>query len=376
MGVVGRSPRHSIALKFEAEQIETIVEKIDVQIGRTGILTPVAHVSPVLVNGVMITRASLHNQEEIERKDICEGDTVILKRAGDVIPQIVSVKKEHRPTTAKKFTLPTTCPLCGSEIISLPQIVARKCSGEFTCSGQIVERLKHFVSRDAFDIRGLGEKQLYQFFHWGIARRPSDLFLIESINKDIIPPLQAREGWGLKAVNNLFYAINNRRSISMERFIYALGIPQVGRTLAHILSLSFQGIDHLMRASLKDLCNIEGVGIQIAEDVISFFNKHQYYQEVEKLLQHVTIEERSSIRSFSNTLVFTGKLLTLSRAEAKKLAECHGFLVQTEVCKTTKLIVVGEKPGRKLKQGLTFSIPTIMEKEWLETLMIGEKSKQ
>lgn len=232
LGFVSRAPRWAIAHKFPAEQAITIVNAIDIQVGRTGTLTPVARLEPVTVGGVVVSNATLHNEDEIARKDVRVGDHVVIQRAGDVIPQVVRSLPEKRKGTEKPFTFPDTCPVCGSHAVREEGEVARRCTGGLICAAQAIERLKHFVSRDAFDIEGMGEKIMIELWEGGIVRTPGDIFRLHKRNETLDPPLQEREGWGAKSVEKLFAAIESRRAIALPRFIYALGIRQVGQATA------------------------------------------------------------------------------------------------------------------------------------------------
>ncbi len=375
LGTVGRAPRHSIAHKFVAEQAETVVDLIDVQVGRTGVLTPVAHLRPVLVGGVMVSRASLHNDDEIRRKDIRVGDTVIIQRAGDVIPQVVDVVVSKRPIDSVSFVFPTTCPVCTSVVVQTPGIVARRCSGGFSCMAQAVERMRHFVSRDAFDIEGLGERHLQSFFNWGIARTPLDLFLIEERNHQVIPPLEAREGWGVKAARNVFDAINKRHHITLDRFIYALGIPQVGHVTARVLAQHFKTIDAVMTAPLDRLCALEGVGVIMANELIQFFASSDNRILINGLVEQIEIEPLETLAFEDSlfagkTVVFTGTLEKLSRAEAKAQAERLGAHVASTVSRKTDYVVVGTDAGKKLKQAQELALTILTEEQWIDMVSL------
>lgn len=374
LGSVGRTPRHSIAHKFVAEKAETVVEHIDIQIGRTGVLTPVAHLRPVLVGGVVVSRASLHNEDEIRRKDIRISDTVIIQRAGDVIPQIVEVILNKRQDHAIPFIFPSQCPICASPVIQEEGLVAKRCSGDFSCKAQAIERLRYFVSRDAFDIEGLGEKHLESFFNWGLVRTPVDLFTLESKDEDIIPPLRERDGWGDKAVANLFSSINKRRTIDMDRFIYALGIPQVGKATARILASTYQDMDQLMHATISDLTALEGIGDLMALDITRFFQQETNTQLIHDLRVHLTIVPVQKIATIHHdalsgkTVVFTGSLNTISRAEAKAQAERFGAHVASAVSKKTDLVIVGADAGKKLDAAKAHGIPIMTEEEWVDMI--------
>ncbi len=368
LGTVGRSPRHSIAYKFSAEQAETIIDFIDIQVGRTGVLTPVAHLRPVLVGGVTVSRATLHNDDEIRRKDVRVGDTVIVQRAGDVIPQVVGVVKAKRLADSVPFAFPTTCPVCNSAVVQSLGQVARRCSGGFNCMAQAVERLRHFVSRDAFDIDGLGERHLQNFFEWEIVRTPPDLFTLESRNLNV--NLEAREGWGAKAVTNLFDALNKRRKIGLDRFIYGLGIPQIGQVTARTLAVYLKTIESVLTASVEDLCALDGIGENMADEIIQFFAAPDNRGIIDELMKHITVESvvamAPSDSLFSGkTVVFTGTLEKLSRAEAKAQAERLGAHVSGSVSKKTDFVVVGADAGKKLAQATELGVTTLTEDEWI-----------
>ncbi len=371
LGSVGRTPRHSIAHKFAAQKAQTTVIDIQVQVGRTGVLTPVAHLNPVMVGGVMVSRASLHNDDEIRRKDIRVGDTVVIQRAGDVIPQIVEVVFAKRPALAQPFVFPQTCPACGADVIQEPHLVARRCSATYQCKAQAIERLRYFVSRDAFDIEGLGEKHLESFFNWGLVRTPVDLFKLQVMNDHVIPPLQSREGWGIKAVENLFAAINKRRHIELNRFIYALGIPQVGQTTAKALALQCGSLEHLMQMSQEDLKSFEGIGDLMATDISQYFANPDHVNFVNELLSHITIKAMEKVATLEHstltgqTVVFTGTLERLSRSEAKAQAERFGAHVASSVSKKTNLVVAGADAGKKLEAAKALGVKVITEQEWI-----------
>ncbi len=367
LGTVGRSPRHSIAYKFSAEQAETIIDSVDIQVGRTGVLTPVAHLRPVLVGGVTVSRATLHNDDEIRRKDVRVGDTVIVQRAGDVIPQVVCVVKTKRSTDSIPFIFPTTCPVCNSAVVQSEGQVARRCSGGFNCMAQAVERLRHFVSRDAFDIDGLGERHLQNFFEWEIIRTPPDLFTLEARNLTI--NLEAREGWGAKAVLNLFDALKKRRKIGLDRFIYALGIPQVGQVTARILALRLKTLGAVLAATVEDLCMLDGIGVVMADEIIQFFAAPDNRMIISELMRHITVESVVALAVDSlfsgKTVVFTGSLEKLSRAEAKAQAERLGAHVAASVSKKTDFVVVGADAGKKLAQAKELGLKILTEDEWI-----------
>ncbi len=280
LGFVGRAPRWAIAWKFPAEQATTVLQDIRIQVGRTGALTPVARLEPVNVGGVLVQNATLHNEDEIARKDIRIGDTVVLQRAGDVIPQIVSVVTERRPKDAKPYVFPEVCPVCGSHAVRPPGEVVRRCTGGLICAAQRVERLIHFVSRPAFDIDGLGEKTIREFYEEGWLHSPADLFRLPEREAEIAE----REGWGKLSARNLSRAIEARRHIPLERFIYALGIRRIGESNARLLARHYGSFANWRSEMLAatdvgsearaELGNIIGIGPAIAEELADFFGEH------------------------------------------------------------------------------------------------------
>lgn len=388
LGSVSRSPRWAIAHKFPAEQAITVLEKITVQVGRTGALTPVANLTPINVGGVMVSRATLHNEDEIARKDIREGDTVTLQRAGDVIPQIVSVDLSLRPKNAKPFETLTHCPVCGSIAVREEDEAVRRCTGGLICDAQGVERLKHFVSRNAFDIEGLGEKQIEAFWHEGIIKSPVDIFTLEIRDKENkFGSIANREGWGKKSAENLFNAINQRRKIKLDRFIYALGIRHVGQGIARLLALnygSFRNFKEQVMVILVDqeaheresliadssLISIDGIGHKVAESILDFFKEPHNIKIIDELEKLLEIEDMENIASDSpvsgKTVVFTGSLVKMTRQEAKAKAESMGAKVAGSVSAKTDFVVAGEDAGSKLKKATELGVKIITENEWLE----------
>ncbi|MGE0212568.1 MAG: NAD-dependent DNA ligase LigA [Parvibaculaceae bacterium] len=379
LGFRTRTPRWAIAHKFAAEKAETVLEDIEIQVGRTGALTPVAKLRPVTVGGVVVRNATLHNEDEIARKDVRIGDTVILQRAGDVIPQILAVVPEKRPKGAAPYAYPDTCPACGSHAPREDGEVVRRCTGGLICPAQRIERLRHFVSRNAFDIEGLGEKIIQEFYHDSIIALPSDIFTLEARNGTGFPPLEEREGWGETSVKNLFAAVDARRAIALDRFIYALGIRHIGETNARILARAYGTLDAFvtsMRAAaaeregeaFRDLDDVGGIGTVVAEAVADFFGEPHNIEVVEKLLEHVTVEPMQAIDSSSpvagKTVVFTGSLERMTREEAKAMAERLGAKVSGSVSKKTDLLVAGPGAGSKLKQAQTHGVEVIDEDEW------------
>ncbi len=385
LGFVSRAPRWAAAHKFPAEQATTVLRDIEIQVGRTGALTPVARLDPVTVGGVVIANATLHNEDEIARKDIRIGDTVRIQRAGDVIPQVLGPVLGMRPKSAKPYVFPTTCPVCGSAAIREidPKTgsadVVRRCTGGLVCPAQAMERLKHFVSRHAFDIEGLGEKQIEQFCREGLITRPADIFTLPARDAESETKLKDREGYGETSVRNLFAAIEARRRIPLDRFIYALGIRHVGETNARRLARhfgTFEALRTTARAAAEgsearaEIDNIEGLGEVVAEAVADFFAEKHNEDELDALLQHVTPLPMQAVASKSpvagKTIVFTGSLERMTRDEAKAQAERLGAKVAASVSKKTDLVVAGPGAGSKLAKAAELGIETIDEDEWLK----------
>jgi len=391
LGFVSRAPRWAIAHKFPAEKATTVLKDIEIQVGRTGALTPVAKLEPVTVGGVVVRNATLHNEDEIARKDVRIGDTVIIQRAGDVIPQVISAVQEKRPKELKPYVFPTQCPACGSHAVreinpkTGKEDAARRCTGGLICPAQAVERLKHFVSRNAYDIEGLGAKQVEAFYEEGRVMRPADIFDLEARNARTDKLLQEKEGWGEQSVNNLFAAINERRTISLDRFIYALGIRHVGETTARLLAKSYGTIETLRAAMIAasdhesseyaELNNIDGIGPVVADAIVEFFSEPHNSEVLDALLEQVTPEtfvvEEANSPVTGKTVVFTGSLEKLSRTEAKVMAERFGARVAGSVSSKTDYVVAGEAAGSKLKKAQELGVKVLSEDEWLA--LVGEK---
>jgi len=396
LGFDSRKPRWAIAWKFPPEQALTVIKNIVVQIGRLGRATPVANLIPINVGGVLVSRATLHNQDEIKRKDIREGDTVIVQRAGDVIPQVVGVNKERRPANSQKYLFPTHCPVCGSLLAREEDAAEIYCTGGLICSAQIKERLLHFVSRNAFDIEGLGEKNIALFYEKGLIRTPVDIFRLEEQDRHSDHPLSTWKGWcgKNKKARNLFEAINRARTISLERFIYALGIRQVGEATARLLARHYLSLTHwrkCMEAAVdtdsearKDLLSISGIGISVMEDIVAFFREPQIQEVLDQLTYpRPGIEPlvRVSDFEFSNktspitgkNIVITGKLETMTRSEAKDRAARLGANVTSSVSKKTDYVVAGPGAGSKEKEARTLGLIILTEKEFLEILGVEKR---
>jgi len=379
LDMVSRAPRWALAHKFPAEQATTVLKDIIIQVGRTGTLTPVADLEPVTVGGVVVSRATLHNEDEIARKDIRIGDTVIVQRAGDVIPQIVAVIEAKRPSDAVPYIFPDECPKCHSKAVREEGEVARRCTGGLICPAQAVERLRHFVSRNAFDIEGLGRKHIEAFHADGLLKSPGDIFKLHVHRSE----LEAREGWGKQSVEKLLQAIEERRRIGLERFIHALGIPQVGEATAKLLARTYRTLpawreammaaeDHASEA-YQDLTNIEGIGPSVAEDILNFFAERNNLEVLDRLAREVTAEEFKAPRAASSpiagkTVVFTGTLERMTRNEAKARAEALGATVAGSVSKKTDYVVMGAEAGSKAAKARELGVNILSEEEWLELI--------
>ncbi len=402
LGFVSRSPRWAIAHKFAAEKAYTILNDIEIQVGRTGALTPVAKLEPITVGGVVVSNATLHNADYIKGigqngeelrggVDIRIGDTVLIQRAGDVIPQVLDVDLNKRKNDSVEFVFPERCPKCGSHAIrelnpkTGKEDAVRRCTGGIICPAQAVERLRHFVSRNAFDIDGFGEKQVEELYSYSLAeggvRVPADIFTLKLRNESSKIKLESREGWGEKSVINLFAAIDEQRSISLSRFIFALGIRHVGETTAKILARTFGNWTDFSQAATaakdknseawQELVGIDGIGDIIAQSIIEFFTESKNLDALRSLLNEVTPEIDQGIIASDNavagkTVVFTGSLEQLTRDEAKVQAENLGAKVSSSVSKKTDLVVAGPGAGSKLKKAEELDVSVISESEWLE----------
>ena len=379
LGFIGRAPRWAIAHKFPAEQANTILKDITIQVGRTGVLTPVAELEPVNVGGVIVSRATLHNEDEIARKDIRVGDRVIVQRAGDVIPQIVAVLDAERKGRSHPYRFPDRCPVCGSHVVREEGEVAKRCTGGLICAAQAVERLRHFVSRMAFDIDGLGGKHIEAFFADGLIRSPADLFRL----KDKRDLLLQREGWGELSVDNLLRAVEARRQISLERFIFALGIPQIGEETAKLLArhyLTFEAWREAMvaakdpeSAAYQDFATIARVGPSIRADLIDFFDEKHNRDVVADLARFVTVQpfippKVGASKVVGKTVVFTGSLERMTRNEAKARAESLGSKVAGSVSKNTDYLIAGPGAGSKATKAAELGVVVLSEQEWLDLI--------
>ena len=379
LGQVARAPRWALAHKFPAEQAETILNAIDIQVGRTGALTPVARLAPITVGGVVVSNATLHNEDEIRRKDIRIGDRVVIQRAGDVIPQVVRVIGDARPANSTEFVFPDTCPECGAPAIRPKGEAVRRCTNSLDCPAQRLEWLKHFVSRDAFDIEGLGARQIDQFVGLNWVMRPADIFRLAERRGE----MAALDGYGDISITNLLAAIEARREIGFERFIFALGIRQVGQATARILALHFTTPEAMLaalfpqadlEATTTDLVAIDQIGEAMVADLIGFFTNDSNRAAVVDLLAMLNVvpPERPSEDSAvsGKTIVFTGTLAGMSRAEAKARAESLGAKVSGSVSAKTNYLVAGADAGSKARKASELGVTVLSEEEWLALINV------
>lgn len=376
LGFVSRAPRWAIAHKFPAQQAQTVLKAIHIQVGRQGTLTPVAELEPITVGGVVVQRATLHNEDEINRKDIREGDTVIIQRAGDVIPQVVSVVLARRPKHSRPYRFPHICPECGSKAVREEGEAAWRCTGGLICPAQAVERLKHFVSRDAFDIEGLGEKHIVDFWTDKLIETPADIFRLDA------EVIAKREGWGEVSARKLVAAIDARREISLDRFINALGIPQVGEATAKLLARHYRSLARWRRAmeeagdetseAWRELNDVHGIGEGMAADIVGFFAEKHNRTVLNELDREIKVGDYAVAAPAGNspisgkTIVFTGTLTEMSRSEAKARAEALGAHVGGSVSSKTDFLVVGADAGSKAKKAAELGVTTLTEEEWMK----------
>jgi DNA ligase (NAD+) len=393
LGFVSRSPRWAIAHKFAAEQATTVLERIEIQVGRTGALTPVAKLRPVTVGGVVVSNATLHNEDEIARKDIREGDTVVVQRAGDVIPQVVEVVFDKRPRDSQPFVFPTVCPVCGSHAVRESDEdggtadVVRRCTGGLICPAQVKERLKHFVSRNALDIEGLGAEKIEFFFDTGRIKSPADIFTLEKRDAASAEPLSSLKGFGKTSINKLFVAIKARREVPLDRFLFAFGIRHIGETTAKDLAKAYSTFEALRAAvdaaieggkdgdAYRDIDNIEGIGETVVDALIDFFGEQHNREQLHALLDEVTVKpyERLQLKESpvtGKTVVFTGTLTKVTRNEAKAQAERLGAKVSGSVSKKTDYVVAGAEAGSKLDNARALGVTVLDEDGWLA--LIGQ----
>ncbi|VAV95690.1 DNA ligase (NAD(+)) [hydrothermal vent metagenome] len=400
LGFRSRTPRWAIAHKFPAEKATTILQGIDIQVGRTGALTPVARLLPVTVGGVVVSNATLHNRDYLEGRgqngevlrggaDLRVGDTVTLQRAGDVIPQIVDVDLSKRPDDAVPFEFPDRCPICDSHVVREKNEKTGKfdavsrCSGGLRCSAQVVERMKHFVSRGAFDIEGMGDKVIEAFLADGLIETLPDIFTLKKRDEQNFKKIRDREGWGGTSAQNLFEAIDEARTVELARLIYGLGIRHVGETTGRMLARHYGTVEKFVGAmkdaaadrdgqAFAELVNIDGLGDAVAGSLADFFAEEHNVAVVDKLLLELDVQDVEAVDSGSpvtgKTIVFTGKLEKISRSEAKAMAERLGAKVSGSVSQKTDLLVAGPGAGSKLKKAESLGVEVISEDDWFELI--------
>ena len=364
LGTIARSPRWALAFKFKPKQVTTRIRDIIVQVGRTGALTPTALMDPVRVAGVEVSRATLHNQDEIDRKDVRIGDTVVIQRAGDVIPEVVGVVREKRTGQEKKFRIPDRCPVCGSEVDKPEGEAVARCTG-VACPAQLKETIIHFASREAMNIEGLGNKIIDQMVERGLIKDYADLY---ALTREEILRL---ERMGPKLAGNILAAIERSRQTTLDRLLYALGIRQVGESLAKLLAREFASLEELSEASVERLEAIPGVGPQKAASIYKFFQQKSNQRVLRKLRERgleYSAPKTPEGRLVDKVFVFTGALKTLSREEAESRVEALGGKAAPAVSKRTHYVVVGEDPGSKYEKAQALGVKTLTEEEFLELL--------
>lgn len=367
-GFVSRSPRGMVAFKYPPKKSYTMVEDIQVQVGRTGALTPVALVTPVSVGGVIVRRATLHNQDEIDRKDVRIGDQVVIQRAGDVIPEIVEVLKDKRRGDERRFKIPDKCPVCGSKAVREEGDAVTRCTGR-NCSAKLKERIKHFVQKDAINVEGLGDKIVDQLVDEGLVKKLPDLFDLE------FDDIRTLEGFADKSTHKLLNAIEAARTPELYRLIYGLGIRHVGETTAKLLALKFKSMKKLASSTIEQLHEIDGVGDEMANSILEFFADKEQQKEVSALLEKIDpIEPKVSSGPqvlAGKTFVLTGTLPTLGRSEATKMIEEHGGKVSGSVSKKTDFVVAGEEAGSKLDKANELGVRVLDEDGFRKLLQKG-----
>ena len=368
LGFVSKAPRWAIAYKFPAEEAETIVNDITVQVGRTGAITPVARLKPVFVSGVTVTNATLHNEDEMNRKDIRIGDSVMVRRAGDVVPEVVRVILEKRPNHAIKFTMPKQCPICGSDIERIDGEAAQRCTGQYKCNAQIKQGISHFISRKAMNIDGLGEKIVDQLFEQGMLKNIADIYKLD------FAVIENMDRFGKKSVENLKESIEISKKTTFGKFIYALGIRNVGEATSKELAAHFRSLDNLFNATVEDYLMVNDIGPVVAESLVKYFHNESNQQIINSIIASgiswPTLKEINAINSKLNnqTFVVTGTLNSFSRDEIKDLIEANGGKVSGSVSKKTSYVIVGDNPGSKADKASELGVPIITEINLMEML--------
>jgi DNA ligase (NAD+) len=368
LGAISRSPRWAMAYKFEAHQETTKIKDIIVQVGRTGALTPVAIMEPIKVGGVVVSRATLHNQDEIDKKDIHIGDTVIVQRAGDVIPEVVKVIEGKRTGKEKRFVIPDTCPVCGSEVMRSNDEAASRCLG-LSCPAKLKEAIKHFVSKRAMDIDGLGDKLVNQLVGKGLLQDVADLYSLS------VADLEGLERMAERSARNVVSAIGKSRGAGLERLTYALGIRHVGEHMAGVLVSNLGNMEKLMDADEESLMQIREVGPEVAQSIVDFFKQSVNRETINRLKKagvSFTPVKRATNDLDGMTFIFTGGLEHYTREEAKSLVESRGGKVGSSVSNKTNYLIAGESPGSKLEKAKTLGVKIISEREFRKIIEIEE----
>lgn len=375
LGYSAKYPRHSIAYKFAAEEATTHVKNIELSIGRSGVITPVAVMDEVNIGGVVVSRASLHNKSELEKKDVRVMDKVLIKRAGDVIPYVVKSFPEFRGPDSEKFIFPDSCPCCGSKLVVDGVFI--RCPNGYSCKNQAVQRIAHFVSRDAFNIDGFAIKNIEFFYDLNLIKIPSDIYDLKEKIK--LNELEKYSGWGKKSVENLFNSIETSKNVELHRFIYSLGINQIGISTAKVLAEEFKTLDNFIETlnskfAISKLCSINGIADSIASDIISYFSDELNLKLVTLLKQKVNIknvENDRKVGGFSGKRVLlTGTLSSMSRPIAIKSLELQGALIMSGVSKNLDILIVGDNPGSKLNKAIEIGVRIMYENEFLEKLSL------
>ena len=368
LGFVSKAPRWAIAYKFPAEEAETIVNDITVQVGRTGAITPVARLKPVFVSGVTVTNATLHNEDEMNRKDIRIGDSVMVRRAGDVVPEVVRVILEKRPNDAIKFSMPKQCPICGSDIERIDGEAAQRCTGQYKCNAQVKQGISHFISRKAMNIDGLGEKIVDQLFEQGMLKNIADIYKLD------FNIIENMDRFGKKSVENLKESIEKSKKTTLGKFIYALGIRNVGEATSKELAVNFRSLDNLFNATVEDYLMVNDIGPIVAESLVQYFHNEINQKIIKSIIASgitwPALKKINAINSKLNnqTFVVTGTLNSFSRDEIKDLVEANGGKVSGSVSKKTSYVVVGDNPGSKADKASELGIPIITEINLMEML--------